>query len=142
MEINRLYKGAAKSKLLDLDSDSIDLVTTVPPGYRRINETYPWEGRPYVWNSLEEYLEYMEKIFSEVFRVLKNQHYCVIVVGDQSYEGESLITNDEKIPLAAYYTTMLTKTGFSYINEIVWDKGSFEVHIHPVHHAIHLKSCQ
>ncbi|MBQ7186457.1 MAG: site-specific DNA-methyltransferase [Ruminococcus sp.] len=80
----------------------------------------------YVWNSFDEYLSYMEKVFTEVFRVLKNQHYCVIIAGDQTDHSWTVNSNVDKIPLAAYFITMLTKIGFSYLNEVIWDKGGYE----------------
>ena len=123
---NRFFAEDPADKLSELDDDSIDMVVTAPPSY----DTYKYHGcnfdLGYVWDSFDDYMTYMEKVFIEVFRVLKNQHYCVIVAGDQTDFTQTVNSNVEKIPLAAHLTVMLAKIGFTYLNEVIWEKGGYE----------------
>ena len=72
-------------------------------------------------------MDYMESVFSEVYRMLKNFRYCAVVVGDQTtyVSRDSGYLYDKKYPLAAYFTIMLEKIGFTYITDCIWDKGLY-----------------
>ncbi len=45
---------------------------------------------------------------------------------DQTDFTQTVNSNVEKIPLAAHLTVMLAKIGFTYLNEVIWDKGGYE----------------
>lgn len=126
IENSRFFTEDPADKLSDLDEGSIDLVVTAPPSYSEDRYSMEYLDHSYCWDSLSNYLEYMEKVFTEVYHVLKNQHYCIIVAGDQTYNNKAVVLNSEKIPLPAYFTAMLIKIGFSYLSEVVWDKGGYE----------------
>ena len=126
IENSRFFTEDPADKLSDLDEGSIDLVVTAPPSYSEDRYSMEYLDHSYCWDSLSNYLEYMEKVFTEVYHVLKNQHYCIIVAGDQTYNNKAVVLNSEKIPLPACFTAMLIKIGFSYLSEVVWDKGGYE----------------
>lgn len=103
-------------KGLNLLSDNfIDLIVTSPPYYN---------AREYSqYSSLDTYMNTMKNIFSIAFDKLKNHHYCVINVGDITAQvGESKWTN-RKLPLGAYFITMMEDIGYTYIDDYIWDKG-------------------
>ena len=74
LETNIIYNIDCLSGLKILDNECIDVVVTSPPYYNVREYSY--------WETVEQYLSDMEKIFSEVFRTLKNHHCIVVNVGD------------------------------------------------------------
>ena len=70
--------------LEDYQSDCIDLVLTAPSNYTLDGTERFYEDTSYKWESFEDYMNYMESVFVEVYRMLKNFHYCAVVVGDQT----------------------------------------------------------
>ena len=66
--------------------------------------------------SLQEYLQLLRNVFTEVYRVLVNGgRACINIanVGRKPY-----------IPLSDYVSQMMIQTGFNMRGEIIWDKGA------------------
>ncbi len=124
---SKFYDLDPKYWLPDNEEDCIDLVMTAPPDFMLDETAEYYEETSYKWSSFEDYMNEMESIFSKAFRMLKNYHYCAVVVGDQTtYDiRKNGYLYDKKFPLAAYYTVMLEKIGFTYVTDCIWDKGLY-----------------
>ncbi len=108
--------------LSELPPNKIALTVTSPPYHNAINyqehqDTEKWY-RGTVEVSLEDWLEEMRRVFSEVYRVTKPGGFCCIVIGNEIIEGKS------KLPLPALLLVELTKKeiGWSFFEEIIWNK--------------------
>ncbi|CUR51316.1 putative type II DNA modification methylase [Nitrosotalea devaniterrae] len=108
--------------LSELPSNKIALTVTSPPYHNAINyqehqDTEKWY-RGTVEISLEDWIEEMRRVFSEVYRVTKPGGFCCIVIGNEIIEGKS------KLPLPALLLVELTKKeiGWSFFEEIIWNK--------------------
>jgi len=108
--------------LSQLSSNKIALTVTSPPYHNAINyqehqDTKKWY-RGTVETSLEDWIEEMRIVFSEVYRVTKPGGFCCIVIGNEIIEGKS------KLPLPAFLLVELTKKeiGWSFFEEIIWNK--------------------
>lgn len=108
--------------LSELPENKISLTVTSPPYHNAINyqehqDTEEWY-RGTVEISLEDWLEEMRTVFSEVYRVTKPGGFCCIVIGNEIIEGKS------KLPLPALLLVELTKKeiGWSFFEEIIWNK--------------------
>jgi len=108
--------------LSHLPPDKIALTVTSPPYHNAINyqehqDTEKWY-RGTVETSLEDWLEEMRTVFSEVYRITKPGGFCCIVIGNEIIEGKS------KLPLPALLLVELTKKeiGWSFFEEIIWNK--------------------
>jgi len=95
---------------------------TSPPYHNAINyqehqDTEKWY-RGTVETSLDDWLEEMRTVFSEVYRITKPGGFCCIVIGNEIIEGKS------KLPLPALLLVELTKKeiGWSFFEEIIWNK--------------------
>ena len=115
LETNRIYNIDCLSGLKKLDNECIDVVVTSPP-YYNVREYSHWE-------TVEQYISDMEKIFSEVFRTLKNHHCIVVNVSDIVCQTGRSKWQVRKLPLGAYFITMLENIGFQFIDDYIWDKG-------------------
>ncbi|MEM4362944.1 MAG: DNA methyltransferase [Candidatus Caldarchaeum sp.] len=86
---------------LPLADESVDLIVTSPP-YFNI-QTYAWDNWLRLWflghdyrevgrklfgtQSVERYVGFMEKAMAEMYRVLKDDRFCVLVVGEVRLGG-------------------------------------------------------
>ena len=118
---NSIMIGNSKD-LSQLRENTIALTVTSPPYHNAINyqehqDTEKWY-RGTVEVSLEDWLEEMKNVFSEVYRVTKPGGYCCIVIGNEIIEGKS------KLPLPALLLVELTKKeiGWNFFEEIIWNK--------------------
>ncbi len=113
----------ANSKdLSHLPDNKIALTVTSPPYHNAINyqehqDSEKWY-RGTVEISIEEWIEEMRTVFSEVYRVTKPGGFCCIVIGNEIIEGKN------KLPLPALLLVELTKKeiGWSFFEEIIWNK--------------------
>ncbi len=108
--------------LSKLSANKVALTVTSPPYHNAINyqEHQDADGwyRGTVTTSLEEWIEDMRKVFSEVYRVTKPGGFCCIVIGNE------IIENKNKLPLPALLLVELTKKeiGWNFFEEIIWNK--------------------
>ena len=123
----RLINGDARD-LSFLDNESIHLIVTSPPYWnlKRYNENPDQLGHI---NDYESFLNELEKVWREVFRVLVPGGRLECVVGDVCVSrrrfGRHLV-----FPLHADICVLCRKIGFDNLNPIIWHKianASFEV---------------
>jgi len=123
----KLINGDARD-LSFLGDESIHLVVTSPPYWnlKRYNDNPDQLGHI---NDYESFLGELEKVWSEVFRILVPGGRLVCVVGDVCVSrrrfGRHLV-----FPLHADICVLCRKIGFDNLNPIVWHKianASFEV---------------
>ncbi|NOY79208.1 MAG: site-specific DNA-methyltransferase [Calditrichaeota bacterium] len=104
---NKIYCKDSRS-MSELPDNSVHLMITSPP-YN--------VGKDYDQNlSLREYLDLMEKVFQEVFRVL--------VWGGRACINVANLGRKPYLPLHAYITQIMIDIGYLMRGEIIWDKGS------------------
>ena len=100
-----------------IPSNSIALTVTSPPYHNAINYSKHIEKGWYRGNQvvqLDEYLNEMQQIFNEVFRVTKQGGYCTIVIGNELAKGEI-------ITLPHLLTLKLLKK-WKFHEEMIWSK--------------------
>ncbi len=113
--------GNCLDNLKKLPSESIGHIITSPPYYN---------ARDYsTWPNLKAYLDNMREIIIECYRVLDNHRVFVFNVSD-------VVDNDKmdkinafgkrKIPLPAYFITIFEECGFTFVDDIIWDKGEVQ----------------
>ena len=119
-KVKVVWSGCLQA-LRRLPSESVGHIVTSPPYYN---------ARDYsTWPNLQAYLDDMRQIILECYRVLDNHRVFVFNVSD-------VVDNDKmdkinafgfrKIPLPAYFITMFEECGFTYVDDIIWDKGEVQ----------------
>ena len=99
--------------LSNIENDSIDLIVTHPP-YANI-VTYSDRKNPNDLSSLSgipKFLDELEVGIKELFRVLKPDHYCAILIGD-TRKGQHYV------PLSHFVLDRCLKNGFALKEEII-----------------------
>lgn len=121
----KIIWGNCLNVLKKLKSESIHLMVTSPPYYN---------AREYsIWNNLNDYLEDMKKILTEVYRVLDNHRVFVFNIGD-IFDNDNLTTRSvwgkRRLPLGAYFIKIFEDIGFTFVDDFIWDKGEVQSERH------------
>lgn len=113
--------GNCLDNLKKLPCESIGHIVTSPPYYN---------AREYsTWTNLKEYLDNMREIIKECYRVLDNHRVFVFNVSDVVDNDKMDKINafgNRKIPLPAYFIVMFEECGFTFVDDIIWDKGEVQ----------------
>ena len=108
--------------LSQIGKNAVSLTVTSPPYHNAINydehQTSQKWYRGTVGVSIENWLEEMKQVFSQVYQVTKPGGYCCIVIGNEIIEGKI------KLPLPALLSIELTRNddGWKFFEEIIWNK--------------------
>ena len=121
----KIVWGSCLSRLKAMKSESVHLMVTSPPYYN---------ARDYSqWKNLDDYLQDMEEIIKESYRVLDNHRAWVFNVGDITGNDNRDTTSSwgaRRIPLGAYFINIFERAGFKFIDDFIWDKGQVESQRH------------
>jgi len=104
----------------EVPDGSVALVVTSPPYWNSIDydqhtaDPEAWyrtrNGGPY-----EEYLEWLERCFREVYRKVLPGGHCAVVLGTVLYEGHYY-------PLPYHFVGLMERIGFGLALDIIWHK--------------------
>jgi len=108
----KIHNGDARS-LVFIPDRSIDLICTHPPYANIIKYSDNIEGDLSLYD-IDKYLNEMEKVAQESFRVLKDGKYCAILIGDTRQ-------NKHMIPLGFSVMQVFLDVGF-VLKEIIIKK--------------------
>ena len=93
----------------EIPDESVHLMLTSPPYF---NAPFDYKG---LFKDYDQYLEMLDKVAREVFRVLKNGRIAVLNIDD-------MLVNGEKFPIVADATKIFQNAGFRYRDRIIWKK--------------------
>ena len=110
----------------EIPENTVTLTVTSPPYWNAIdydvhakNGNEQWyRSRQYAegYESLEEYLYLMQRIFAEVLRVTRPSGLCAIVVG-------TVLSDGQHIPLPQMLCTKLQQAGWEFHQDIILEQG-------------------
>jgi DNA modification methylase len=117
----KILWGNCLTNLRKLPSESIHLLCTSPPYYN---------AREYSkWNTLQEYLDFMTDVIKECYRILDNHRVFVFNISDvvdNDNMDKIKCLGERKIPLPYYFVKIFEECGFTYVDDIIWDKGEVQ----------------
>ena len=105
----KIVFGDARN-MKEIPDNSVHLVVTSPPYY---NAPFDFPG---LFNSYDEYLELLESVGKEIYRVLQDGRIACFVVQDVRIEGKLYPIVSDLIQI------MTKKVGFNYRDKIIWRK--------------------
>ena len=114
----KIVWGDCLNVLKKMNSESVHLMVTSPPYYN---------AREYSqWKDINDYLNDMRKIIKETYRVLDNHRVWVFNVGDifdNPKTKTKSVWGKQRIPLGAYFIKLFEDEGFTFVDDLIWDKG-------------------
>jgi site-specific DNA-methyltransferase (adenine-specific) len=121
LELNRIHQGDSTQKLKELDSNSVQLVVTSPP-YFAYKDYGDDEGNIENLPSYEEYVDYFEEWFKELYRVVDEDGRVCIVVDDKHTNLKTEGVNKNRATHARLIM-LAERQGFVYKDLIIWAKA-------------------
>ncbi len=116
-----------------MDSESVHLTCTSPP-YFNAKEYSQWE-------TYESYLDFLGRVFAEVYRVTYTGRMCVVNISPVIQAREKRSKESTRLPLPYHFFNIMEKIGWKFLEEITWVKpegaavnrnGGFFQHRKPV----------
>lgn len=102
-----------------LPKESIHLTFTSPPYYN---------ARDYsIYQSYEEYLDFLEEVFFEIERVTKEGRFLIVNTSPIIIPRVSRQHSSKRYPIPFDLHTRLVNIGWEFIDDIVWEKPEFSV---------------
>jgi modification methylase len=123
MTVNRIYTHSCEN-MRELDADSVALTVTSPPYWNAIDydlhaadKAQHYRTRKYAlgYADYEEYLDWLERIFTEVLRVTKPGGFCSIVIG-------TVLLNGRHYPVPFDLIARLSRSGWEFHQDVIWHK--------------------
>ena len=120
---NKIYPHSSE-KMPEVVSDSVALTVTSPPYWNAIDydihaadkdQYYRTRSYSTGFSDYQDYLDWLESIFIEVYRVTKPGGFCAIVIGTVLFEGKLY-------PVPFDLTSRLTNKGWHFHQDIIWHK--------------------
>lgn len=117
----KILWGNCLDRLKEFPNESVGLMCTSPPYYN---------ARDYsIWPNLDEYLNFMTLVIKECYRILDNHRVFVFNISDV-VDNDNLndikCWGERKIPLPSYFVKIFEECGFTYVDDIIWDKGEVQ----------------
>lgn len=120
---NRIFAHSCES-MSELADGSVALTVTSPPYWNAIDydrhaedarQNYRTRRYSNGYRDYEEYLDWLERIFDEVYRVTKPGGYCAVVLGTVLLEGRLY-------PVPFDFVSRLSRRGWEFHQDIIWHK--------------------
>lgn len=121
LELNRIHQGDSTQKLKELDSNSVQLTVTSPP-YFAYKDYGNDEGNIENLPSYEEYVNYFEEWFRELYRVTDEDGRVCIIVDDKHTNLKTEGINKNRATHARLIM-IAERNGFTYKDLVIWAKA-------------------
>ena len=127
--------------LRNMNEVCVDLTWTSPPYYNAKSYSE--------WETYQDYLDFLEKVFSEIYRITKDGRMCVVNLSPVIVQRESRAHESKRLAIPFHFFSIMEKIGWKYIDDIVWVKpegaainrnGGFFQHRKPVAYKPNLVS--
>jgi len=121
--MSKIYQHSCE-QMPELENDTVALTVTSPPYWNAIDydihaadKSQHFRTRAYNQGFLEyeEYLEWLERIFSEVLRVTIDGGFCSIVIG-------TVLFNRKHYPVPFDLVPRMINCGWDFHQDIIWHK--------------------
>ena len=116
---NLIVNGNTKQILKNISEESIHLTFTSPPYYN---------ARDYsIYQSYNQYLNFLEKIFKEVHRITKEGRFLILNTSPIIIPRVSRAHSSKRYPIPYDIHSKLINIGWEFIDDIIWIKPEASV---------------
>ena len=131
--LNTVTQGDCLEVMKRIPDGSIDVVITSPPYFN---------ARKYSqWESYDIFLEFIEKTFKDVYRILKPGRMCAVNISVIIQPRKKRNEESRRIALPFHFVSLMEEIGFKFLEDIIWIKpegaaknrnGGFFQHRQPI----------
>ena len=130
---NGIYCGDCVELMKQIPANSIDLTVTSPPYFNAKAYSH--------WDTYEDYLYWLENVFTEVFRITKQGMMCCVNISAILIARKSRNTESQRLALPFHFVNLMEHIGFKFLEDIIWVKpegaaknrnGGFFQHRQPI----------
>jgi DNA modification methylase len=114
LDLNKVYIEDCLNGIKKIEDNTIHLIVTSPPYYNAKEYSH--------WQTYEEYLTWLKKVFQEGYRVLKNGRMCCVNISVIIEPRTNRNTESKRIALPFHFVNLMEEIGFKFIEDIVWVK--------------------
>ena len=116
---NSIIYGDVHDTLEHIPNESIHLTFTSPPYYN---------ARDYsIYQSYEQYLNFLEKVFMEVCRITKEGRFFILNTSPMIIPRISRTHSSKRYPIPYDIHHRLVKMGWEFVDDIIWVKPEASV---------------
>src|SRR5581483_7883650 len=123
--MNQIFQHSCET-MPELADASVDLTVTSPPYWNAIDydihardaligKANRQNYRPRQEQDYAEYLEFLKRVFTEVYRVHKDGTHCAVVIG-------TVLLNGKHVPVPYDFTKLMQDIGWEFHQDIIWAK--------------------
>lgn len=96
------------------DNIQVDLIVTSPPYYNAKEYSH--------WEKYEDYLLFLEEVFSKTFDILKEGRMCCVNLSVIIEPRLKRSCESRRIPIPFHFVNIMEKIGFKFLEDIIWVK--------------------
>lgn len=131
--INKIHNMDCIEGMKMLPDDSIDLIVTSPPYFNAKEYSH--------WETYADFLDWIEKVFTEAFRILKKGRMCCVNISTIIVPRTCRNDESKRLALPFHFVNLMEKIGYKFLEDIIWVKpegaaknrnGGFFQHRQPV----------
>lgn len=116
---NAIVRGDVREVLKHVPDESVHLTFTSPPYYN---------ARDYsIYPSYEKYLNFLEEVFKEVYRITKEGRFFILNTSPIIIPRVSRQHSSKRYPIPYDIHPLLVKMGWEFIDDIIWVKPEASV---------------
>ena len=117
--MNEIFQHTCET-MTELADNSVDLTITSPPYWNAIDyDAHARDNtanfRPRQEENYQDYLNFLSRVFTEVYRVHKPGSHCAVVIG-------TVLLNGHHTPVPYHFTPLMEKIGWEFHQDIIWSK--------------------
>ena len=124
MDLKIFIKDSTKD-MSEIDTNSIDLIITSPPYWDIIDYNHPNQlGRGLTY---KHFLQLLKSNFLECMRVVKEDSFIAIIVGDIRKGGKEIFNKDERPRVYPFHSDIINyfiEMDFELFQQFIWQKTS------------------
>ena len=108
--MNEILLGDCKEVLKTVEDDCVHLTCTSPPYYN---------ARAYsIWETYEDYLQFLTDVFSEVLRVTKPGRMCAVNLSPVIQARKSRAHESKRLAIPFHFFSLMEQMGWKYIDAV------------------------
>ena len=114
LKINKIYNMDCLEGMKEIENNYIKLIVTSPPYYNAKDYSH--------WDTYQDYLIWLEEVFTECYRVLNDGRICCVNISVIIEPRAKRSEESKRIALPFHFVNIMESIGFKFLEDIIWVK--------------------